>query len=125
VEDVATSGDKGNGDGTPTVYRITGARKGITEDVGARQRRYLISMGVRTVCFVLAIVASGWLRWVLVLAAVVLPYVSVVFANGGREPSPGPPTTTLLDQRPMLEAPAAPPDDPPESGSPGHGSSAA
>jgi len=67
------------------VYRITGARLGVPEDVAGRQRRYLVSMGVRTACFVLAIVASGWLRWLLIVGAVVLPYVSVVFANGGRE----------------------------------------
>jgi hypothetical protein len=30
-------------------------------------------------------VGGGWLRWVLIAAALVLPYLSVVFANGGRE----------------------------------------
>ena len=67
------------------VYQITGARRGVREDVNARTRRYLISMGVRTACFVLAVVAQGWLRWGFIVAAVVLPYLSVVFANGGRE----------------------------------------
>ncbi|MGH8894270.1 MAG: DUF3099 domain-containing protein [Actinomycetes bacterium] len=67
------------------VYQITGARRGVREDVDSRARRYLISMGIRTVCFVLAVVADGWLRWVLIAAALVLPYLSVVFANGGRE----------------------------------------
>ena len=39
-------------------------------------------MGLRTLCFVGAIVVgSGWLRWVLVAAALVLPYVAVVMAN--------------------------------------------
>ncbi len=42
-------------------------------------------MGVRTVCFILAVVTTGWLRWVFIAAAILLPYLSVVFANGGRE----------------------------------------
>jgi len=42
-------------------------------------------MTIRTICFVLAVVAHGWLRWVLIALAIVLPYLSVVFANSGRE----------------------------------------
>ena len=39
-------------------------------------------MAVRTACFVGAVaVGPGWLRWVLVAGAVLLPYVAVVFAN--------------------------------------------
>jgi hypothetical protein len=67
------------------VYRITGTRRGLDEDISARQRRYLISMGIRTACFILAIVTSGWLRWVFVVGALVLPYLSVVMANAGRD----------------------------------------
>jgi Flp pilus assembly protein TadB len=67
------------------VYQITGARRGVRDDVNARTRRYLVSMGVRTVCFVLAVVTGGWLRWVFIVLALVLPYLAVVFANGGRE----------------------------------------
>ena len=67
------------------VYQITGARRGVRDDVNSRTRRYLVSMGIRTACFVFAVVAHGWLRWVLIFGAVVLPYLSVVFANGGRE----------------------------------------
>jgi DUF3099 family protein len=69
-----------------TVYQITGARRGVRDDVDSRTRRYLISMGVRTACFIGAVVVgAGWLRWVLIVGAVILPYLSVVFANGGRE----------------------------------------
>lgn len=73
------------GRGKDPVYAITGARRGIREDVESRTRRYVISMAVRTVCFLLAVVLDGWLRWVMIAAALVLPYLSVVFANGGRE----------------------------------------
>jgi Protein of unknown function (DUF3099) len=67
------------------VYQITSARPGVRDDVDSRTRRYLISMGVRTACFLGAVFTGGWLRWVLIAGALVLPYLSVVFANGGRE----------------------------------------
>ncbi len=51
--------------------------------MGPRERRYLISMAIRTVCFVGACLTDGPLRWILVVGAVILPYVSVVLANAG------------------------------------------
>ena len=75
------------------VYRITHAKTPLSQDIGGRTRRYLWSMGIRTGCFVAAIVAHGWLRWGLLAGALVLPYIAVVFANAGREsqePGPGP-----------------------------------
>lgn len=71
--------------GAAPVYAITAARPGVRDDVDSRTRRYLFSMGVRTACFLGAVLVHGWLRWVLIVAALVLPYFSVVFANGGRE----------------------------------------
>lgn len=72
----------------------------LLEDQRARTRRYLVSMAVRTVCFIGAIIASGWLRWALVVAAVLLPYVAVVMANAGRKRSAAAPATIILnDQR--------------------------
>jgi Protein of unknown function (DUF3099) len=67
------------------VYQITSARRGIRDDVDGRTRRYLFSMGVRTACFLGAVVTSGWLRYGLIIGALVLPYLAVVIANGGRE----------------------------------------
>lgn len=69
---------------------ITSARTSHSEDLHKRQVRYLVSMGIRTVCFVLAIVTSGPLRWIFVAAALFLPYVAVVLANATdrrRDPS--------------------------------------
>jgi Protein of unknown function (DUF3099) len=71
------------------VYRITGAPTPLSADVRARTRRYLWSMGVRTACFLGAIVAQGPLRWLLVAGALLLPYVSVVVANAGHERTTG------------------------------------
>ncbi|MEZ5157328.1 MAG: DUF3099 domain-containing protein [Candidatus Nanopelagicales bacterium] len=82
------------------VIPITGAQVPLSEDQRLRTRRYLISMAIRTVCFVGAIIASGWLRWTLVAGAVVLPYIAVVMANAGRGRSEkAPPMIVLNEQR--------------------------
>lgn len=47
----------------------------------------MFSMGLRTLCFIGAVFTDGWIRWVLVAGAVILPYLAVVVANGGREPT--------------------------------------
>ncbi|TDD95811.1 DUF3099 domain-containing protein [Actinomadura rubrisoli] len=77
----------------PEVYTVTDAPRPMSEDIGHRQRRYLVSMGIRTGCFVAAVLtamagAPLWLVGLLVVGALFLPYISVVFANGGREPTP-------------------------------------
>ena len=64
------------------AVRITTAATSRNEDIRARQRRYLFSMALRTVCFVAAvIVGSGLAMWILIAAAIFLPYVAVVMAN--------------------------------------------
>jgi hypothetical protein len=73
------------------VYTVTNAPKPMSEDIGYRQRRYLISMAVRTGCFLAAVLAAVagaplWLVLLLVVGALFLPYISVIYANGGREP---------------------------------------
>ncbi len=88
------------------VFRITGARAGLTEDVKGRQRRYVISMSIRTVCFVLAI-ALWHVQTVLAAIALVLggilPYIAVVIANAGREnSSAAPPAFIPGPTRPEL-----------------------
>lgn len=88
---------------TDPVYEITGTRQGLQADLTSRTRRYLVSMAVRTACVLLAVVAGGWLRWVFALGAILLPYVAVVFANGGRESAKTLPTIDL--HRPELEGP--------------------
>lgn len=60
---------------------ITSARPSRSADLHRREVRYLVSMGIRTVCFVLAVVTHGPARWLLVAAAFALPYLAVVFAN--------------------------------------------
>ncbi|MFB7405437.1 DUF3099 domain-containing protein [Streptomyces rubiginosohelvolus] len=95
------------------VIRITGARQGLTEDVRGRQRRYVISMSVRTVSVVLAAVLWNVERHVAIVAlvlGVLLPYVAVVIANAGRENVTSLPTTFVpMPMRPALEAAPAEP----------------
>ena len=69
---------------------ITSASRPHSEDLRGRERRYVISMGIRTLCFLLALVfRTHWVVWVFMAAAVFLPYVAVVIANAGAAPDPG------------------------------------
>jgi len=70
---------------------VTEARPGLSEDIRFRERRYLIMMGIRTLCFIAAVLMFlnhlGWLTAIPAVGALVIPYFAVVFANGGREPT--------------------------------------
>jgi len=82
------------------VYTITDAQRGLSVEQTGRTRRYLISMGIRTACVLLAIFVPGWPRWVFIAGAVVLPYLAVVIANAGREnDEPGETGVRQLDSR--------------------------
>ncbi len=71
--------------GDSEVHSVTSAQTPLSQEQKARTKRYLMSMTIRTVCFLGAVVAQGWLRWALLAGAVVLPYIAVVMANAGRE----------------------------------------
>ncbi|MFD9865924.1 DUF3099 domain-containing protein [Streptomyces niveus] len=94
------------------VFQITGARRGLDEDVRGRQRRYVISMLVRTLGIILAVVLWNVERYVAIaglVLGILLPYAAVVIANGGREKARSLPSTHLEPEiRPMIApAPAA------------------
>ncbi|MFF3336141.1 DUF3099 domain-containing protein [Streptomyces sp. NPDC002888] len=92
--------------GSGQVFRITGARQGLQDDVRGRQRRYVISMSVRTVAVILAALLWNVERHVAIVALVLgaaLPYIAVVIANAGRENAPGLPSTFVTTPtRPMI-----------------------
>ncbi|MBZ3902795.1 MULTISPECIES: DUF3099 domain-containing protein [Streptomyces] len=94
------------------VFRITGARQGLADDVRARQRRYIISMSVRTLAVIAAATLWNVERHVAVVALVlgaVLPYIAVVIANAGRENAPSLPSTFVrAPMRPMITPSAEP-----------------
>jgi len=83
------------------VPRITTARETLADDLARRTRRYLVQMGIRVVCFILAVTTWGripaWVSWLLLIGAVVLPYVAVILANAGRERPEEP--TALMEPR--------------------------
>ncbi len=67
------------------AVRITTAGVSHEEDLRKRQKRYLLSMTLRSACFVGAGVAGlagvAWLWPILIVGALVLPYIAVVLAN--------------------------------------------
>jgi hypothetical protein len=88
--------------------RITTAAESRDADITARQKRYLLSMGIRSLCFIgavsTAIAGITWLWPWLIAGALVLPYVAVVMANNAATRSDG---FELLDRsygRPELES---------------------
>jgi hypothetical protein len=87
-------GSSGGGE----VFDVTSAPKSLSNDLAGRQRRYLISMMIRTVCFILTVVLPSPYRWFALAGAVTLPYIAVVIANAGRETiTPG---DALLNEKP-------------------------
>ena len=73
----------------PEVHQITDAGVSLSDDQVGRTRKYLWSMALRTVCFVGAVIAPSPWRWIMIVAALFLPYLAVVVANAGREKSDG------------------------------------
>ena len=67
------------------IFDITSAQQGLSNDLPGRQRRYFISMMVRTACFIASVVLPSPYRWFTLAGAIFLPYFAVVIANAGRE----------------------------------------
>ncbi|HEU0040768.1 MAG TPA: DUF3099 domain-containing protein [Jiangellaceae bacterium] len=91
------------------VPLVTTASVGRSDDINSRQKRYLIMMSIRIACLPLALVTTGWLRWVFIFGAVVLPYVAVVIANATSRPSSGT-IEPVYQPRPALSPARAPKD---------------
>jgi len=66
---------------------ISSAKYAHSDEIPGRMKKYLISMAIRTACFIGAIFADGVLRWVLIAGSLILPYIAVVVANAGHEQS--------------------------------------
>ena len=69
-------GTKQNAD----VTVITNAGRNKTLDIDARNRRYLITMAIRTACFLAFLVVPGWWKVLALAGAALLPVV-VLLAN--------------------------------------------
>ena len=89
----------------PSVHVVTQARRSLSDDITYRQRRYLLMMGIRSLCFVIAVVLFinhfGWLTAIPAVGAILIPYFAVVFANGGREPDN---TRGFMEYQPKVPA---------------------
>ena len=96
---------------------MTQARRSRSDDINFRQRRYLLMMSIRAVCFVIAVVMFvnhlGWLVAIPAVGAIFIPYFAVVFANGGREPGN---TRGFMEYQPKLPATRDPADPSSENG---------
>ena len=75
-----SQGSSGPGDKGP-VPLITDARSPASVEHESRVKRYALTMGFRTACFVAMVFVDGPMRWVLFAGAVILPYVAVIVAN--------------------------------------------
>ncbi|HVX70292.1 MAG TPA: DUF3099 domain-containing protein [Mycobacteriales bacterium] len=93
-------------DGEQAVLVTTAAPSPAAER-DARERRYLITMGIRVVAFVAAIPlarASWWLAAVAITLSLVLPWVAVISANAPkRERSRSAPSLYRGKERHQLE----------------------
>jgi hypothetical protein len=76
-------------------------------------RHYAITMGIRTVCFILMAVVYpvGWWTFVFAAGAIFLPYLAVVSANAGSDSIPQAVESPLreLDAPPVPDAAAQTP----------------
>ncbi|GGQ15855.1 DUF3099 domain-containing protein [Streptosporangium pseudovulgare] len=73
-----------------TVHQVTDARPSLTEDIGKREKNYLIKMGIRLACLILAFTVPAPLpvRLLLFAGAIFLPYVAVIGANAPQKGAP-------------------------------------
>ena len=105
------------GRGRTRVHVVTQAQRSRSDDINFRQRRYLTMMGIRAVCFVIAVIMFvnhlGWLVVIPAVGAIFIPYFAVVLANGGREPGN---TRGFMEYRPNLPATRDPADPSSENG---------
>ncbi|WP_312672327.1 DUF3099 domain-containing protein [Microbacterium sp.] len=88
------------------VPAVTSLPQSPRDEGDHRVRRYALTMTIRIVCFGLMFFVQpfGWWTWVFALAAAVLPYIAVVFANAGSD------STETAPESPMreIDAPPAP-----------------
>jgi len=86
---------------------VTTVAKSPRQEQRERERRYLFTMGLRVLCFILAIVffevGPRWLAAIAVAGSLILPWIAVVAANAGPRRSYDRPA--LYRRRPPNELP--------------------
>jgi hypothetical protein len=85
------------------VPAVTSLPQSPRDEADHRVRRYALTMTIRILCFGLMVLVQpyGWYTWVFAIAAAVLPYIAVVFANAGSDST----ETTAESPVQQIEAP--------------------
>ena len=89
------------------TFLVTTAGKSPRQELHDRTRRYLVTMAIRVLCFISAIVLYElhlhWEAAIAIAGSLVLPWIAVVAANAGpiRE-EPARPTLYARAERPGL-----------------------
>lgn len=63
------------------IHIITSAHPSASEEQAKRMRFYLVVMIFRVFAFILAVVLTNPFRWLLIIFAILIPYISVIKAN--------------------------------------------
>lgn len=81
---------------------VTSAARSHAEELDERRRRYMITMAIRTVLFVLAVfLFRGVFRYVAIAGSLILPWIAVVFANAApKRAATAPPFDALAPREP-------------------------
>lgn len=82
---------------TKDALVITNAARSRSLDLEERQKRYIITMGVRTALFVAFLIVPGWWKAVTLLLACILALVAVTLATNMDH---RPPPTATTDAEP-------------------------
>ena len=93
---------------------VTTVAESRTEDQARRLKHYLVTMGIRTACFILLVVVDEWYRWIFAVGAVFLPFFAVVAANAVKPRVLGrvrPVLPTVDDTRQITSGPVESPPD--------------
>ncbi len=89
------------------VPAVTSLPQSPRDEADHRVRRYALTMTIRIACFALMVLVQpyGWYTWIFGIAAAVLPYIAVVFANAGSD------STETVVESPVqeIEAPRSEP----------------
>lgn len=75
---------------TRNAPSVTSLPQSPQQEAKSRVRHYAITMGIRTVCFILMAVVYpvGWWTFVFAAGAIFLPYIAVISANAGSDSVP-------------------------------------
>jgi peptidoglycan/LPS O-acetylase OafA/YrhL len=96
------------------AYLVTTAAQSPQEELAARERRYLWTMGIRVFFFIAAILlyeflpGAGAVRLVAAGLAMILPWIAVVAANAGPTRKPGLEGPYRVPTPPAIGGPSAP-----------------